>query len=51
MSPIWAGWVSLNIIVSFPEHPSDAYNQDKEQRYSNHNGEKEEYNAHKETDK
>jgi hypothetical protein len=48
---VWAVWMSLNIIVSFPEHPSDAHNQDKEQRYSNHNGEKEEYNAHKETDK
>ena len=51
MSLIRAGWIWLNIIVSFPEHPSDAYNQDKEQHYSNHKGEKEEYNAHKETDK
>jgi len=41
----------MNIIVSFPEYPSDAHNQDKEQRYSNHNREKEEYKAHKETDK
>ena len=46
-----AGWKSLKIIISFPEYPSDADYQDKEQRYSNHNGEKDEYNAHKETDK
>lgn len=51
MSLIWAVWIWLNIIVSFPEYPFDAYNQDKEHHYSNHNGEKEEYNAHEETDK
>lgn len=51
MSFVKAGWKSLNIIVTFPIYPSYAEYQDEEQYYSNHNGENEEYNAHKETDK